>query len=325
MRALWPGEPVTYAGRFTTITDVTLAPRPAQDSLDVWLGGSSPAALRRTGRLADGWLGSFVSPDELRDCVGAIVEAAEEAGRQIDDDHYGTTLFAAPDADEVPAEPDVERVLGGARRERHVGDRREASRVGHGLPGPERAHELDRLLRPGGALAARDAHRLGLPAQVDAEAERGQQAPAGERAHGGELLGEEHGVARRRDEHVRPELQLPRARRDGGERRQRRRAAERRRVGEPERVVAQRLDRLDQVEERPGRQIEGPRGAEADARAEAQTARLHPPAAAGTTFRASTKRTFESIVNDAPHGAGLRPAEHGSRASPPAPYWRDGG
>jgi probable F420-dependent oxidoreductase len=104
VRALWPGEPVTYAGRFTTITDVTLAPRPAQDSLDVWLGGSSPAALRRTGRLADGWLGSFVSPDELRDCVGAIVEAAAEAGRQIDDDHYGTTLFAAPDADEVPAE-----------------------------------------------------------------------------------------------------------------------------------------------------------------------------------------------------------------------------
>src|SRR6185436_11797418 len=75
VRALWSGEPVTYAGRFTTITDVTLAPRPGQDSLDVWLGGSSPAALRRTGRLADGWLGSFVSPDELRDCVAAIVEA----------------------------------------------------------------------------------------------------------------------------------------------------------------------------------------------------------------------------------------------------------
>jgi probable F420-dependent oxidoreductase len=83
VRALWPGEPVTYAGRFTTITDVTLAPRPAQDSLDVWLGGSSPAALRRTGRLADGWLGSFVSPDELRDCVGAIVEAAAEVPTEL--------------------------------------------------------------------------------------------------------------------------------------------------------------------------------------------------------------------------------------------------
>jgi len=91
VRALWPGGPVTYAGRFTTITDVTLAPRPAQDSLDVWLGGSSPAALRRTGRLADGWLGSFVSPDELRDCVGAIVEAG------------ASKFVVVPIADDLPA------------------------------------------------------------------------------------------------------------------------------------------------------------------------------------------------------------------------------
>jgi probable F420-dependent oxidoreductase len=102
VRALWRGDPVTYAGRFTSLTDVRLAPRPARDSLDIWLGGSSRAALRRTGRLADGWLGSFVSPAELRDCVRSIVEAAEDAGREIDDDHYGTTLFATPAADEVP-------------------------------------------------------------------------------------------------------------------------------------------------------------------------------------------------------------------------------
>lgn len=104
VRALWRGEPVTYEGRFATLTEVTLAPTPAQASLDIWLGGSSRSALRRTGRLADGWLGSFVSPDELRDCVRVIVESAEEAGREIDDDHFGTTIFATPEADEVPAD-----------------------------------------------------------------------------------------------------------------------------------------------------------------------------------------------------------------------------
>jgi probable F420-dependent oxidoreductase len=103
LRALWAGGPVTYAGRFTTLTDVTLSPPPTRDSLDIWLGGSSRAALRRTGRLADGWLGSFVSPDELRDCVQVIADAAAEAGREIDDDHYGTTLFAI-DGDEPPPE-----------------------------------------------------------------------------------------------------------------------------------------------------------------------------------------------------------------------------
>ena len=36
-----------------------------------------------------------MSPDELAGCVARIVEAADEAGREIEDDHYGTTLFAA--------------------------------------------------------------------------------------------------------------------------------------------------------------------------------------------------------------------------------------
>jgi probable F420-dependent oxidoreductase len=95
VRLLWRGEPVTYEGRFASLTDVTLTPTPTRPSLDIWLGGSSPAALRRTGRLADGWLGAFVSPEQLASCVAAIVEAADEAGRVIEDDHYGTTLFAA--------------------------------------------------------------------------------------------------------------------------------------------------------------------------------------------------------------------------------------
>ena len=92
---LWAGEPVTYEGRFSSLDGVTLSPPPTRPSLDIWLGGSSPAALRRTGRIADGWLGSFVSPAELASCVERIVESADEAGREIDDDHYGTTLFSA--------------------------------------------------------------------------------------------------------------------------------------------------------------------------------------------------------------------------------------
>jgi probable F420-dependent oxidoreductase len=109
VRLLWQGEPVSYAGRFASLAGVGLSPAPTRPGLDIWLGGSSPAALRRTGRLADGWLGSFVSPAELTTCVERIVEAADEAGRESDDDHYGTTLFAAS----TPAAltPDVLRVL----------------------------------------------------------------------------------------------------------------------------------------------------------------------------------------------------------------------
>jgi probable F420-dependent oxidoreductase len=109
IRLLWSGEPVTYEGRFTSLQDVTLTPPPIRPGLDIWLGGSSPAALKRTGRLSDGWIGSFVSPAEMVDAIAQINAAATEAGRSIDDDHFGTTLFAAPSPEEMP--PAAARLL----------------------------------------------------------------------------------------------------------------------------------------------------------------------------------------------------------------------
>ena len=69
-------------------------PRPSPP-LDIWLGGSAPAAFRRIGTLADGWLGSFLTPDEARAGREAIQRAAEQAGRQIEPDHFGISLAVA--------------------------------------------------------------------------------------------------------------------------------------------------------------------------------------------------------------------------------------
>jgi len=60
--------------------------------LEVWFGSRSAAALERTGRLADGWLGSFQTPAETAAARLTIVAAAAAAGRTIDDDHYGTVI-----------------------------------------------------------------------------------------------------------------------------------------------------------------------------------------------------------------------------------------
>ncbi|MCW3063281.1 MAG: class flavin-dependent oxidoreductase [Solirubrobacterales bacterium] len=103
IKALWPGEPVTLHGRHWSLTDVRLTPRPVRRKLELWLGGRAPAALRRIGRIADGWLASFVGPDEFGPMVDVIRAAAAEAGRSIDEDHYGTTLFAAPTEADLPA------------------------------------------------------------------------------------------------------------------------------------------------------------------------------------------------------------------------------
>lgn len=73
---------------------VRIDPRPTKP-LEVWFGGRSTPALQRAGRLSDGWIGSFQSPEETGAARRVIVDAADAAGRTIDDDHYGTAVFYA--------------------------------------------------------------------------------------------------------------------------------------------------------------------------------------------------------------------------------------
>ncbi|MEV6873341.1 TIGR03854 family LLM class F420-dependent oxidoreductase [Amycolatopsis sp. NPDC051128] len=94
LRRLLEEDSVSFAGSFFQVEGVSLGPRPAK-RLDVWLGGAAPAALRRTGRLADGWLGSFHTPAQARDARVAIQQAAAEAGREIEEDHFGLSLVVA--------------------------------------------------------------------------------------------------------------------------------------------------------------------------------------------------------------------------------------
>jgi probable F420-dependent oxidoreductase len=99
MRRLWTEENVTFEGKFYSVHDVTITPRPWQkNGLPVWIGGRSEAALRRTGRLGDGWLVSSVSPAEVEAGINSIRTYAAAAGRQVPEDHYGVLIpfyFAA--------------------------------------------------------------------------------------------------------------------------------------------------------------------------------------------------------------------------------------
>jgi len=99
MRRLWTEKNVTFEGKFYSVQDVTIMPRPWQkNGLPIWIGGRSQAALRRTGRLGDGWLVSSVSPVEVEAGIKTIREYAAEAGREVPEDHYGVLIpfyFAA--------------------------------------------------------------------------------------------------------------------------------------------------------------------------------------------------------------------------------------
>jgi probable F420-dependent oxidoreductase len=62
MRRLWTEPEVDFEGRFVTLRHARMEPKPVQSPLPVWFGASSPSALRRTARLADGWIGAGSSP-----------------------------------------------------------------------------------------------------------------------------------------------------------------------------------------------------------------------------------------------------------------------
>ena len=94
LRLLLTAEKVTFDGEFFSVSDASVGSLPAKP-LDIWLGGSAPAGLRRVGRLADGWLGSLLTPDEAGGAVAVIAEAAAEARREVDRDHFGLSLPVA--------------------------------------------------------------------------------------------------------------------------------------------------------------------------------------------------------------------------------------
>ena len=82
---------VDFSGDYFTVRDAQVLPKPAPP-LDIWIGGATDAAFRRIGTLGDGWLGSFLTPAEAGRARQAITAAAQEAGREIEPDHYGINL-----------------------------------------------------------------------------------------------------------------------------------------------------------------------------------------------------------------------------------------
>lgn len=105
MRTLWAGDELSFQGEHYHYDSVRLAVQPVQQPLEVWLGGQVPAALRRSGRLGDGWMPGLCTPAEALEARSAIAEAAEQAGRTVDREHYGMNLSWVDDkiSDELRA------------------------------------------------------------------------------------------------------------------------------------------------------------------------------------------------------------------------------
>ena len=89
---LWRGETVTLDGEFFQYDGVRISPLPVQKELPLWIGGSSQAAIRRTVKYGTGWQASFESPEQAGVTVDAIKQGMKDAGREFEDDHFGTGI-----------------------------------------------------------------------------------------------------------------------------------------------------------------------------------------------------------------------------------------
>jgi probable F420-dependent oxidoreductase len=112
VRRLWAGETVSHHGETADFEGVTVSPRPIQQPLEFWTGGMVPAALRRCGRFADGWLPSSCTPEEVAEARVVIDEAASEAGRTISTEHFGVSIAYASG----PLSPGMIRAVASTRR-----------------------------------------------------------------------------------------------------------------------------------------------------------------------------------------------------------------
>ncbi|MBI1736186.1 MAG: LLM class flavin-dependent oxidoreductase [Candidatus Rokubacteria bacterium] len=83
LRRCWSGERFSFHGKHFTLDDVQITPRPFQrPSPPLWIGASVPAAARRAGRVADGFVGTpSTGLDNATRLIETYREAAREAGR----------------------------------------------------------------------------------------------------------------------------------------------------------------------------------------------------------------------------------------------------
>lgn len=82
------------------VNGVAIRPPAVQQPLEFWVAGSVPAAQRRAGRLADGWLTSLLTPDEAAQGREVVEAEAQRVGRHVDPEHFGVSL--AYGEDEIP-------------------------------------------------------------------------------------------------------------------------------------------------------------------------------------------------------------------------------
>jgi probable F420-dependent oxidoreductase len=95
LRACWGDERIDARGARFDLDAIAMEPKPPQGAaLPIWVGGAGAAALRRAGRLGDGWMAVAGDDEQLRRSVQQVRDHAADAGR--DPEAIGFQAMLAP-------------------------------------------------------------------------------------------------------------------------------------------------------------------------------------------------------------------------------------
>lgn len=94
---------VSFDGRFTTLNNITIAPKPIQRPLPVWVAGRKDVAMRRAAKYATGWIPYMYTPTMLAESMDKIATMTAEAGRPEDSVEGGLYIFTCVHEDRSTA------------------------------------------------------------------------------------------------------------------------------------------------------------------------------------------------------------------------------
>jgi len=104
---------VTFEGRYTKFSGVTLAPHRIQKPHPpIWVAGRKEPAMRRAARYADGWLPYMYTRGMLAESVEKIKQFGAETGRDMRTIRNGLLIFASIHPDRERAREQAAKALG---------------------------------------------------------------------------------------------------------------------------------------------------------------------------------------------------------------------
>ena len=104
MKELWSSNLPKYQSNRWDFSDLYFSPKPLQESIPIWVGGSSPGAIRRTALRGDGWHPTGLSAEDYALTKRQIIDIATAAGRDSSKMEWSTRVEV-----EVHGKPSSER------------------------------------------------------------------------------------------------------------------------------------------------------------------------------------------------------------------------